>query len=65
MFQPLHVHECEQLSFDIFGLPLAIFTKVCDVMRSDYHEGDEGGFRNFFQCELAVSFLVNRDFHIT
>jgi len=26
-FHPLHLHECEQLSLDIFGLPLAIFTK--------------------------------------
>ncbi|KAJ7369780.1 late secretory pathway protein avl9 [Desmophyllum pertusum] len=27
VFHPLHVHECEQLLVDIFGLPLAMFTK--------------------------------------
>ncbi|KAL9966000.1 hypothetical protein ACROYT_G024005 [Oculina patagonica] len=27
IFQPLHVNECEQLFVDIFGFPLALFTK--------------------------------------
>ena len=31
LFQPLHVHGCEQLLVDIFGFPLAIFTKVSKV----------------------------------
>ena len=28
----LHVQECEDLAVDIFGLPLAIFTKVAEFI---------------------------------
>ena len=35
VFRPLHVTECgEELSEDVFGFPLAIFTKVSDMIRN-------------------------------
>ena len=40
-FHPLHVHEHEQLSVDIFGFPLAIFTKVSKFIQKLNHSSNQ------------------------